>query len=41
MMRQLMFALVDLDLHTSFVPGNGNETIFDVAKRVTEKTNVS
>jgi len=39
-MRQLRFALMDLDLHTSFLPGNGNDTIFDVAKRVTEKTNV-
>lgn len=36
---QLRFATVDLELHSRFVPG-GSETIFDVDRRISEKTSV-
>jgi len=39
MLRQCHFALTDLTLHTSYKPG-GEETVFDVEKRVAEKTTV-
>lgn len=32
-LRQVHFAMVDLDLHTSFVPGEG-ESIFDRDRKV-------
>uniref|UniRef100_A0A7N1A3X2 oligopeptidase A n=1 Tax=Kalanchoe fedtschenkoi TaxID=63787 RepID=A0A7N1A3X2_KALFE len=38
-LRQLRFATVDLELHSRFIPG-GSESIFDVDKRVSEKTQV-
>ncbi|CAM8944405.1 unnamed protein product [Rhodiola kirilowii] len=38
-LRQLRFATVDLELHSRFIPG-GSETIFDVDRRVSEKTQV-
>ena len=39
MLRQIHFATVDLELHTSFQPG-GAESIFDVDRRVAAKTTV-
>lgn len=36
---QLKFASLDLELHTSFVPG-GSESIYDVDQRVSKKTQV-
>lgn len=36
---QLKFATVDLELHSKYVPG-GSETIYDVDRRVSEKTQV-
>lgn len=36
---QLRFACVDLELHTKFTPG-GSESIFDVDRRVCQKTQV-
>ncbi|KAH7520393.1 hypothetical protein FEM48_Zijuj08G0139100 [Ziziphus jujuba var. spinosa] len=38
-LRQLRFACVDLELHTKYVPG-GSESIYDVDRRVSEKTQV-
>ncbi|TKY69988.1 Organellar oligopeptidase A [Spatholobus suberectus] len=38
-LRQLRFATVDLELHTKYVPG-GPESIYDVDRRVSEKTQV-
>lgn len=38
-LRQLRFATVDLELHTKYVPG-GSESIYDVDRRVSEKTQV-
>ncbi|KAL2531963.1 putative cytosolic oligopeptidase A [Abeliophyllum distichum] len=38
-LRQLRFAIVDLELHTKYVPG-GSESIYDVERRVCEKTQV-
>ncbi|RZB92980.1 probable cytosolic oligopeptidase A [Glycine soja] len=38
-LRQLKFASVDLELHTKYVPG-GPESIYDVDRRVSEKTQV-
>ncbi|CAI9766896.1 unnamed protein product [Fraxinus pennsylvanica] len=38
-LRQLRFATVDLELHTKYVPG-GSESIYDVERRVCEKTQV-
>ncbi|KAK8472208.1 hypothetical protein PHAVU_002G143600 [Phaseolus vulgaris] len=38
-LRQLKFACVDLELHTKYVPG-GPESIYDVDRRVSEKTQV-
>lgn len=38
-MRQLHFAMLDLELHARFKPG-GKETIFDVDHRIAEKTMV-
>lgn len=39
MMRQLHFAMLDLELHARFKPG-GKETVFDVDHRIAEKTMV-
>ncbi|CAK8540397.1 unnamed protein product [Lathyrus sativus] len=39
-LRQLKFATVDLELHTKYVPG-GPESIYDVDRRVSEKTQVT
>lgn len=36
---QIRFASVDLKLHTDYIPG-GSETIFDVDRRVSERTQV-
>lgn len=36
---QLRFSTVDLELHTKYVPG-GSESIYDVDRRVCEKTQV-
>ncbi|KAL2348977.1 hypothetical protein Fmac_002977 [Flemingia macrophylla] len=38
-LRQLKFASVDLELHTKYVPG-GPESIYDIDRRVSEKTQV-
>lgn len=38
-LRQIRFASVDLELHTKYVPG-GSESIYDVDRRVSEKTQV-
>nr|ABY48141.1 oligopeptidase A [Medicago truncatula] len=38
-LRQIKFATVDLELHTKYVPG-GQESIYDVDRRVSEKTQV-
>ncbi|KAL8044715.1 hypothetical protein ABFX02_08G063600 [Erythranthe guttata] len=38
-LRQLRFATLDLQLHSKYVPG-GPESIFDVDRRVSEKTQV-
>ena len=37
MMRQLHFAMLDLELHARFKPG-GKETVFDVDHRIAQKT---
>ncbi|KAL3696251.1 hypothetical protein R1sor_010327 [Riccia sorocarpa] len=39
MLRQIHFASVDLELHSRFRPG-GSESIFDVDRRIAEKTQV-
>lgn len=39
MLRQLTFGLTDLELHTRFDPAGG-ESIFDVQRRIMEKTSV-
>ena len=39
MLRQLYFAIMDIELHHSFDP-NGTETVFDVQRRVAERTTV-
>ena len=39
MMRQLHFAMLDLELHARFKPG-GKETVFDVDHRIAKKTMV-
>lgn len=39
MLRQLYFAILDIELHHSFDP-NGTETVFDVQRRVAERTTV-
>lgn len=36
---QLRFASVDLELHTKYIPG-GTESIYDVEKRVCQRTQV-
>ncbi|GAB2232017.1 hypothetical protein Drorol1_Dr00011037 [Drosera rotundifolia] len=38
-LRQIRFATVDLELHSSFIP-DGSETIYDVDQRVCSKTQV-
>lgn len=38
-LRQLRFACLDLELHSKYVPG-GSETIFDVDRRISERTQV-
>nr|KAJ0203910.1 hypothetical protein LSAT_V11C500262720 [Lactuca sativa] len=38
-LRQLKFATVDLELHSKYVPG-GSKSIYDVERRVSEKTQV-
>ncbi|KAI3973655.1 hypothetical protein MKW92_021666 [Papaver armeniacum] len=38
-LRQILYASTDLELHVNYIPG-GSETIFDVWKRVSEKTQV-
>ncbi|KAJ9540710.1 hypothetical protein OSB04_027216 [Centaurea solstitialis] len=38
-LRQLKFATVDLELHSKYVPG-GSESIYDVDRRVSQKTQV-
>ena len=37
MLRQIHFAITDLELHTAFEPGKG-ETVFDVDRRIAKKT---
>ncbi|MCH2202700.1 MAG: M3 family metallopeptidase [Fuerstiella sp.] len=37
MLRQLLFGMTDMELHSSFDP-DGNETAFDVFQRITEST---
>ena len=39
MMRQLLFGLTDLELHTKFDP-DGDESAFDVQRRIAKKTSV-
>ncbi len=39
MLRQLSFGITDLELHTNFDP-DGEETVFDVQRRVAERTSV-
>jgi oligopeptidase A len=39
MLRQITFGMTDLELHTRFDPG-GSESIFDVQRRIMEKTSV-
>lgn len=39
MMRQLHFAMLDLELHARFKPGS-KETVFDVDHRIAQKTMV-
>merc|ERR1719486_225903 len=39
MLRQIHFAMTDLELHTAFVPDKG-ETVFDVDRRIAKKTMV-
>ena len=39
MMRQLHFAMLDLELHARYQPG-GKETVFDVDHRIAEQTMV-
>ncbi|QDU35918.1 Oligopeptidase A [Maioricimonas rarisocia] len=39
MLRQLTFGMTDMQLHTAFDP-DGDESVFDVQKRVMEKTSV-
>jgi len=39
MLRQITFGMTDMELHTKFDP-DGTETIFDVQKRVMERTAV-
>lgn len=39
MMRQLLFGLTDLELHTNFDP-DGDESAFDVQRRIAKKTSV-
>lgn len=39
MLRQLYFAIMDIELHHSFDP-NGTETVFDIQRRVAERTTV-
>ncbi|KAL8246955.1 hypothetical protein R6Q59_008171 [Mikania micrantha] len=38
-LRQLKFATVDLELHSRYIPG-GTESIYDVDRRVSEKTQI-
>ncbi|KAL5705519.1 oligopeptidase A [Ranunculus cassubicifolius] len=38
-LRQIRFASIDLELHSKYVPG-GAETIFDVDRRVSKKTEI-
>jgi oligopeptidase A len=37
MMRQLLFGMIDIELHSTFDP-DGDETVFDVQRRISEKT---
>ena len=37
MMRQLLFGMTDIELHSTFDP-DGDETVFDVQNRISEKT---
>lgn len=39
MLRQVHFSLVDLELHSKYVPGNG-ETVFDRDMAVAQRTQV-
>ncbi len=39
LLRQLTFGMTDMELHSSFDP-NGTETIFDVQRRIMERTSV-
>lgn len=39
MMRQLHFAMLDLELHARYQPG-GQESVFDVDHRIAEQTQV-
>jgi oligopeptidase A len=38
-LRQVHFAVLDLDLHSRFTPGQG-ETVFDRDRKVAERTTV-
>ena len=37
MLRQLLFGMTDIELHTTFDP-DGDETVFDVQRRISERT---
>ena len=39
MLRQLLFGITDMELHSRFDP-NGTETVFEVQQRISEKTSV-
>ncbi|MDA0832457.1 MAG: M3 family metallopeptidase [Planctomycetota bacterium] len=39
MLRQLLFGMTDIELHTTYQPG-GKESVFDVERRIAEKTSV-
>lgn len=39
MLRQLLFGMTDMALHTAYRPG-GDESVFDVERRIAEKTSV-
>ena len=39
LLRQIMFSMLDMELHTRFEPG-GAESVFDVHRRIAERTSV-
>ena len=36
---QIKFAIVDLELHTKYIPG-GSESVYDIDRKVSERTQV-